>query len=128
MSEVETKKSDSFEVVTTSGSKTIVMTYARLLHCAKSVGDLTAVGAICVDPELQQRFISALLSKQEGFSFKSDEYEVRLEELSVDTASKLVDWGISHVSDFFIGRLPTALALKDKVETLMTDLTEKKPT
>ena len=98
---------DKITIVLNGVSRVVFMSYGLLNRLVRVVSDLPDLSQVMVNPEAQERLLKEILVKRDAEGNPVGPHTLDELEMSIEDATRLLNWATDHVLTFFVSGLAT---------------------
>ena len=122
MSKSETTP-DTLTIIINNEERELFMSFGLLNELTIIVGDPSRVGSITLEPDLREKFLTALYAKRKKSGKIEDTVEYDDLEIALEDVDKSLTWAQEHVLSFFVRSFRNIQMVTDKYSAEITSLT-----
>ncbi len=117
------KLSDTISITVDGETRDIFMSFGLLNELTSIIKDPSLVGAVQLNPELRETFLTAILAKRK----KSGKIEEAIDfddiDISVGDVERVLPWAQEHVLSFFVRSFRNIQTVTERYSAEVTSLT-----
>lgn len=115
--------SDKLTIKINDEERELFMSFGLLNELTKIVVDPSRVGAVNLDPELRESFLTALFAKRKKSGKVEEDIDYDDIDISVEDVESALSWAQEHVLSFFVRSFRNIQTVTEKYSEEVTSLT-----